>query len=373
MNPSPSRSRLPLRSHAKWTLACALWLIMHTNSPAQTTPYNTPPYNTSSHNDPAASPARSPSILSRALQQQRLPSDPPNAGLISPNSTPQPSSTNAPVRLHAPVTQAAFSSTPDAQVGSNPGQNVSDTTASALPSGQALDTVLAAAPTEWFTQRGLPNTLKMMGLLTILSVAPAILLMTTCYVRVIIVFGLLKQALGAQQLPPAQVTTAISLFITLFVMSPVWTRVYHDAIEPYTAEGSTMSAEEAWERGAAPVRTFMSHQIAFAKNYDDVHLFYSRYAPNSPTPTSFDDVPLQVLLPAYMLSELKTACLIGFQIYLPFLVLDLVIAAVTSSMGLSLAPSVIAMPAKLLLFVLVDGWHLVAKMLLDSFGTFPSG
>ncbi len=363
MNPSPSRSRLPLRSHAKWTLACALWLIMQISSLAQSP----------SSNDRAAPPPRAPSILTRALQQQRLPSDPPNAAHTSPSTPAQESPTNTPVRLHAPVTQAAFSSKSDAPVNSSPGQSPSDAVAPAPPSGHALDSVLAAAPTEWFTQRGLPNTLKMMGLLTVLSVAPAILLMTTCYVRVIIVFGLLKQALGAQQLPPAQVTTAISLFITLFVMSPVWTRVYHDAIEPYTAEGSTMSAEDAWEKGAAPIRTFMSHQIAFAKNYDDVHLFYSRYAPNSPTPTSFDDVPLQVLLPAYMLSELKTACLIGFQIYLPFLVLDLVIAAVTSSMGLSLAPSVIAMPSKLLLFVLVDGWHLVAKMLLDSFGTFPSG
>lgn len=363
MNSSSSSLRLALRSYAKWTLACALWLLMQTSSLAQSP---TP-------NDRTAPASRAPSILTRALQQQRLSNDPANTQLPSSSPAAQESPTNAPVRLHAPVTQAAFSSTPDAPVNSSPGQSPSDAIEPSPLGGQALDSVLAAAPTEWFTQRGLPNTLKMMGLLTILSVAPAILLMTTCYVRVIIVFGLLKQALGAQQLPPAQVTTAISLFITLFVMSPVWTRVYHDAIEPYTAEGSTMTAEDAWEKGTAPIRTFMAHQIAFAKNYDDVHLFYSRYAPNSPTPTSFDDVPLQVLLPAYMLSELKTACLIGFQIYLPFLVLDLVIAAVTSSMGLSLAPSVIAMPSKLLLFVLVDGWHLVAKMLLDSFGTFPSG
>jgi flagellar biosynthetic protein FliP len=201
-------------------------------------------------------------------------------------------------------------------------------------------------------------------------VAPAILLMTTCYVRVIVVFGLLKQAMGMQQLPPSQVITAISIFITIFVMSPVWTDVYNDAIEPYTAAGSQMTASEAWDRGVAPIRQFMSQQIAMANNYDDVHLFYSRYAPGSPEPKSFDEVPLQVLLPAYMLSELKTAFMMGFQIYLPFLILDIVIASVTVSMGMMmLPPAMISMPFKLLLFVLVDGWRLVVQMLLDSFGT----
>jgi flagellar biosynthetic protein FliP len=148
--------------------------------------------------------------------------------------------------------------------------------------------------------------------------------------------------------------------------------VYTDAIEPYTAEGSSMTTSEAWDRGVAPIRQFMSRQIAMANNYDDVHLFYSRYAPSSPTPKNFDEVPLQVLLPAYMLSELKTAFMMGFQIYLPFLILDIVIASVTVSMGMMmLPPAMISMPFKLLLFVLVDGWRLVVQMLLDSFGTLP--
>jgi flagellar biosynthetic protein FliP len=183
----------------------------------------------------------------------------------------------------------------------------------------------------------------------------------------------LKQALGNQQLPPAQVLSGISLFITLFVMSPVWKQVYDDAIVPYTAAESTMRADEAWERGIAPVHRFMARQIAMAGNYEDVHLFYSRYAPQSTPPDDFQSVPMVVLLPAYMLSELKTAFLMGFQICLPFLVLDLVIAAVISAMGMSqLSPAMVSIPFKLLLFVLVDGWRLVIQMLLDSFGSIGS-
>lgn len=237
--------------------------------------------------------------------------------------------------------------------------------------GEDLAQQLLGGPDMWLSPKGLTSSLQVVGLLTILSVAPAILLMTTCYVRVIVVFGLLKQAMGMQQLPPSQVITAISIFITIFVMGPVWTEVYNDAIEPYTVDGTQMTASEAWDKGVAPIRQFMSRQIAMANNYDDVHLFYSRYAPGSPEPKNFDEVPLQVLLPAYMLSELKTAFMMGFQIYLPFLILDIVIASVTVSMGMMmLPPAMISMPFKLLLFVLVDGWRLVVQMLLDSFGTY---
>lgn len=229
---------------------------------------------------------------------------------------------------------------------------------------------LSGGPEAWLSPRGLSSSLQILILLTVLSLAPAILLMTTCYVRVIVVFGLLKQALGAQQLPPSQVITAISLFVTLFVMTPVWNEVYTKAVEPYTQPGSQMTATEAWENGIAPVRNFMAKQIDMAANHDDVHLFYSRYAPDSTPPSSFDEVPLQVLLPAYMLSELKVAFLMGFKIYLPFLILDIVIAAVTVSMGMMmLPPALISTPFKLLLFVLVDGWTLVVVMLIDSFGT----
>jgi len=226
---------------------------------------------------------------------------------------------------------------------------------------------------EWIGPMCFSQSIQTLLFLTLLSVAPAAILMTTCYVRVAIVLSVLKQALGNQQLPPTQVLSGLSLFITLFVMSPVWKQVYDDAIVPYTAQSSTLTADEAWSRGIAPIHGFMAKQIAMAGNYDDVHLFYSRYAPNTTSPESFESVPIVVLLPAYMLSELKTAFLMGFQIYLPFLVLDLVIAAVISSMGMSqLSPAMISIPFKLLLFVLVDGWRLVVQMLLDSFGTLGS-
>ena len=234
---------------------------------------------------------------------------------------------------------------------------------------QTLD-MIAGGPEKWTSPEGLASSLQVMLLLTVLSLAPAILLMTTCYVRIIIVLGLLRQAIGLQSLPPSQVMTSIAMFMTLFVMSPVWTRVYNDAVKPYTDPNVSMSLEEAYEAGSIPIREFMSRQIDVAGNHDDVHLFYEYMDPNAPLPTSFEDVPLRVLLPAYILSELKTAFMMGFQIYLPFLIVDLVVASVTISMGmLMLPPQVISLPFKLLLFVLVDGWRLVVQMLMDSFGT----
>lgn len=216
----------------------------------------------------------------------------------------------------------------------------------------------------------LSSTLQIMLLLTVLSLAPAILLMTTSFVRIVVVLGLLRQALGTQQLPPSQVITALSMFLTLLIMTPTWNAVYHDAIEPYT-QGADLTPEEAWNRGSLPVKRFMSRQIELAGNSDDVWLFYE-YLPeqNRPAkpPETYDDVPLSVLLPAFMLSELKTAFLIGFQIYLPFLILDLVVSSVTISMGMMMLPPVmISLPLKLLLFVLVDGWTLTVRMLMESF------
>jgi flagellar biosynthetic protein FliP len=230
--------------------------------------------------------------------------------------------------------------------------------------------LISGGPEKWTSPEGLASSLQVMLLLTVLSLAPAILLMTTCYVRIIIVLGLLRQAIGLQSLPPSQVMTSIALFMTLFVMTPVWTQVYDDAIEPYTDPSVSMSLQQAYEAGSIPVRQFMSNQIDIAGNHDDVHLFYEYMDPDAPLPSDFGDVPMRVLLPAYILSELKTAFMMGFQIYLPFLIVDLVVASVTISMGmLMLPPQVVSLPFKLLLFVLVDGWHLVVQMLMDSFGT----
>ncbi|MCA9190215.1 MAG: flagellar type III secretion system pore protein FliP [Planctomycetales bacterium] len=235
---------------------------------------------------------------------------------------------------------------------------------------QAQESFFMGGPEKWTSREGLSSSLQIILLLTVLSLAPAVLLMTTCYVRIIVVLGLLRQALGTGQLPPSQVITSIALFMTLFIMSPIWNQVYDQAIKPYTAPDSTMSMQEAWEAGVNPIRTFMSLQISFANNDDDVMLFYAFYQPGSTPPAGFEDVPLRVLLPAFMLSELKTAFLMGFQIFLPFLLIDLVVAAVTISMGMMmLPPAMISLPFKLLLFVLVDGWRLVIGMLLESFGT----
>ncbi len=262
-------------------------------------------------------------------------------------------------------------------------------TAIALPAGSAYAQTASAEPSllngmggpqQWTSPGGISSTLQVMLLLTVVSLAPAILLMTTSFVRILVVMGLLRQAIGAQQLPPSQVITSIALFMTALLMTPVWTRVYQDALKPYSE--NRMSLDEAWERGTQPVRQFMAEQIRRTNNDDDVYLFL-KYLPSERDPKTGElptnyvyfnakpnerNIPLQALLPAFMLSELKTAFLIGFQIYLPFVVLDIVVASVTISMGmLMLPPVLISLPFKLLLFVLVDGWRLVVEMLLESF------
>jgi flagellar biosynthesis protein FliP len=236
------------------------------------------------------------------------------------------------------------------------------------PARIELPSALGGGPQVWTSPEGLSSTLQVMLLLTVLSLAPAVLLMTTCFVRVVIVLGLLRQALGTQTLPPSQVITSIALFVTLAVMTPVWKEVYDQGIKPYTNHQASL--EQAWDAGVAPVRRFMSMQIERTGNSDDVWLFLE-HMPIKTMPQSYDDVPLQALLPAFMLSELKTSFLIGFQIYLPFLVLDMVVSSVLISMGMMMLPPVlVSLPFKLLLFVLVDGWHLTVGMLLDSFQPF---
>jgi flagellar biosynthesis protein FliP len=236
------------------------------------------------------------------------------------------------------------------------------------PARIALPGGLSGGPEVWTSPEGLSSTLQVMLLLTVLSLAPAVLLMTTCFVRVVIVLGLLRQALGTQTLPPNQVITSIALFVTLAVMTPVWKEVYDQGIKPYTSHQASL--EQAWDAGVAPVRRFMSMQIERTGNSDDVWLFLE-HMPLKTMPQSYDDVPIQALLPAFMLSELKTSFLIGFQIYLPFLVLDMVVSSVLISMGMMMLPPVlVSLPFKLLLFVLVDGWHLTVGMLLDSFQPF---
>jgi flagellar biosynthesis protein FliP len=206
--------------------------------------------------------------------------------------------------------------------------------------------------------------------LSLLSLAPAALLMTTSYVRIAAVLGLLRQALGMPQLPSSTVISSLALFMTFLVMAPIWTEVYEEAIVPARDPARRMSWDEFWTKGSKPLRRFMSRQIDRADNSEDVWLFY-RHLPESrtaPTPSTYDEVPLTALLPAFLLSELKIAFLIGFQICLPFLVVDLVVASMTTALGMMMVPTqAISLPMKLLLFVLLDGWRLVVGMLLESF------
>lgn len=212
------------------------------------------------------------------------------------------------------------------------------------------------------------SSLKIILTMSVISLAPAILLMTTSYIRISIVLGLLRQAFGAQQIPPNQVMNSLALFMTMMIMWPVWSQVYEDAVKPYSDPSVEMSWQEAWQAGIEPVRNFMIHQIRVTENADDVRLFVRHVPGATENPTTYDEVPTQALLPAFVLSELKTAFLLGFQIYLPFLIIDIVVATLTMSMGMvMLPPTMMSLPLKLLLFVLVDGWHLLVGMLLDSF------
>jgi len=205
-------------------------------------------------------------------------------------------------------------------------------------------------------------------LLTVLSLAPAILLMMTSFTRIIIVLSLLRQALGTQQLPPNQIMIGLALFMTFLVMGPTWQRVNSEALQPYM--DGKMEQKDALAAGLGPVREFMFRQIELNNNDDDVFLFTSFANPHDARPTHKRDVSTISLIPAFMLSELKTAFYMGFRVYLPFLIIDMVISSVLISMGMMmLPPALISLPFKLLLFVLVDGWHLITASLMGSFMT----
>ena len=208
--------------------------------------------------------------------------------------------------------------------------------------------------------------LQMVILLTVLSLAPAILIMMTSFTRIIIVLSLLRQALGTQQLPPNQVLIGLALFMTFLIMAPTWQRVNSDALQPYMA--GQIDQLDALRRAQQPVRDFMFAQVDRNGNNEDIFLMSS--FTGAAEPRQYSDVGTMTLVPAFMLSELKTAFLIGFKVYLPFLVIDMVIAAVLISMGMMMLPPVmISLPFKLLLFVLVDGWHLITGSLVGSFMT----
>lgn len=238
-------------------------------------------------------------------------------------------------------------------------------------------------PEQLVAPGGLSSTINLMVVMTVLSLAPSILIMTTCFIRFIIVTSLLRQALGTQQLPPNQVLVALCLFLTFLVMSPVWQQSYDEGIRPYTSpepNQATPTLSQTFDNTARPIRKFMFEQIESARNEDALYLFLDYQYPEADraarearyTSLRYKDVPLPTLASAYILSELKVAFIIGFQIFLPFLVIDMVVSTVLMSMGMMmLPPTLVSFPFKLLLFVLIDGWVLTVQMLLDS--VRPSG
>jgi len=204
------------------------------------------------------------------------------------------------------------------------------------------------------------NALQVLFVLTILSVAPAILLMTTCFTRIVIVLGFVRLAMGTQNMPPTQVIIGLSLFLSFFVMSPTINRINEEALQPYLNEQLDQPA--ALEKAIAPMRDFMFSQVREA----ELTLLAEMTLDSEPFEPK--DIPTMTLIPAFMLSELKRAFQIGFMIYVPFLVIDMIVASVLMSMGMMMLPPVIiSMPFKLLLFVLVDGWSLVVGSLVKSF------
>lgn len=212
------------------------------------------------------------------------------------------------------------------------------------------------------------SALQIIILLTVLSLAPAILIMMTSFTRIVIVLSLLRQALGTQSLPPNQIIIGLSLFMTFLIMGPTWKKINDTALKPYMEGRKDMDQKKALALAVKPLREFMITQIDKAGNNEDVLLF-TDFA-HQPEPKTYDQVDTMTLIPAFMLSELKTAFLLGFKIYLPFLIIDMVISAILISMGMMMLPPVlISLPFKLLLFVMVDGWRLITGNLIGSFIT----
>ncbi|WP_340401507.1 flagellar type III secretion system pore protein FliP [Paenibacillus sp. FSL H8-0079] len=211
---------------------------------------------------------------------------------------------------------------------------------------------------------GTPSTssLSIILLITVLSIAPAMLVLMTSFTRIVIVLGFVRTSLGTQQMPPNQVLVGLALFLTLFIMSPTLSSINQVALQPYLQGDLTQT--EALEKAADPIKKFM-----FSHTREKDLLLFMKYN-QTEQPNTYQDIPITVMVPAYVISELKTAFQMGFMIFIPFLVIDIVVASTLMAMGMMMLPPVmISLPFKILLFVLVDGWYLVVKSLLLSFNT----
>ena len=204
------------------------------------------------------------------------------------------------------------------------------------------------------------GTIQILLILTVLSLAPSILIMLTSFTRIIIVLHFVRQALGTATSPPNQVLVGLSLFLTVFIMSPVFNQIYTNAIKPL--EAGTITSQEAFEEGMAPIREFMLDNV----DKKDLKMFIK--ISNTEVEDSYDDIPTTTLIPAFILSELRAAFIIGFLIYIPFIVIDMIVASTLMSMGMMmLPPTTISAPFKILLFILADGWNLVIGNLVQTF------
>ena len=202
--------------------------------------------------------------------------------------------------------------------------------------------------------------LQILLLLTALSLLPAILIMLTSFTRIVIVLSILRQAIGTHQIPQNQIIIGLALFLTIFIMTPIWEKVNQQSLQPYLA--GTISQQEALVKATPPLKEFMFRQT----REKDLALFVG--IANIPRPKNKDDIPISILIPSFVISELKTAFQIGFLLYVPFLIIDLVVASILLSMGMMMLPPVmISLPFKLMLFVLVDGWYLIVGSLVKSF------
>ncbi len=204
------------------------------------------------------------------------------------------------------------------------------------------------------------DTVKLLVILTLLTLAPGILIMMTCFTRIVIVLSFIRSALGTQQIPPNQIIIGLALILTIFIMNPVYQQVNDQAIKPYLAE--KISQEKAIEIGTAPIKKFMLKQT----REKDLALFVQ--IAKIDRPKDQNSVPFRVVMPAFVISELKTAFQMGFLLFIPFLIIDMVVASVLMSMGMFMLPPImISLPFKILLFVMVDGWYLIVKSLVESF------
>jgi len=206
------------------------------------------------------------------------------------------------------------------------------------------------------------SALSLLLLITVLSVAPGIMVLMTSFTRIVIVLGFVRTSLGTQTMPPSQVIIGLAMFMTFFIMAPTFGQVNEVALQPYIKGEITQT--QAFEEAAKPMKKFM-----FSHTREKDLILFMNYT-KTERPESYEDIPLTVLVPAYAISELKTAFQMGFMIFIPFLVIDMIVASTLMAMGMMMLPPVmISLPFKLLLFVLVDGWYLVVKSLLFSFNT----